>query len=224
MHGVHSFGTYDPLSPRCLYLAAARGHADVCRLLCELGAEVDQVCVNDELQALFEFVEFTPLKAAAERGHLEAVKVLLQCGASPNALDQRNWTVMHWAACNDHVEVVREVAAAGGEVGARDSKGNTVLHLAVSAGAVRAAVALVELLDADPHALNNKGVSPLPELRRLLLPHGGAGAANETAAAGPHQARGPGGVQEEGGGEEDEEDEGVASIVALGLSRGISRG
>jgi ankyrin repeat protein len=140
------------------------------------------------------------VQAAAERGHVETVKALLACGASPNALDHRNWTCLHWAACNNHVEVLKELAAAGGDVGARDTKGNTALHMAVTAGALHAAVALVEELGADPNALNNKEESPLPGLKELLMPQVvsaggqnlqgavGEGDAAEVANGGPHGA------------------------------------
>jgi hypothetical protein len=62
MAGEHSFGSYDPLTPRCLYLAAARGHTDVCKLVVEKGAEVDAICISEELKEIFQFVYFTPLK------------------------------------------------------------------------------------------------------------------------------------------------------------------
>jgi len=125
------------------------------------------------------------VQAAAERGHVETVKALLACGASPNVLDHRNWTCLHWAACNNHVEVLKELAAAGGDVGARDTKGNTALHMAVTAGALHAAVALVEELGADPHALNNKDESPLPGLKELLMPQVvSAGGQNSQGVAG----------------------------------------
>src|SRR5262249_16378849 len=66
---------------------------------------------------------WTGLHSAARRGHLDAVRFLLEHGANPNAREEGDNTYpLHWAAAQGHVEVVRALLDAGGDVhGAGDA-------------------------------------------------------------------------------------------------------
>ena len=52
----------------------------------------------------------TPLHFAAEKGHLECVKILMNCGLSPDCKKSGGYTPMHLAAENGHDEVVEYLA------------------------------------------------------------------------------------------------------------------
>ncbi len=54
---------------------------------------------------------------AAKRGDLDAVRLLLEHGADPNAREPGdNTTPLHWAAAHGHVDVVRALLDAGADV------------------------------------------------------------------------------------------------------------
>ncbi len=60
---------------------------------------------------------WTGLHAAARGGHLDAVRLLLQHGADPNAREAGdNTTALHWAAAGGRLEIVRTLLDAGGDV------------------------------------------------------------------------------------------------------------
>jgi ankyrin repeat protein/catechol 2,3-dioxygenase-like lactoylglutathione lyase family enzyme len=60
---------------------------------------------------------WTGLHEAARRGHLGAVRLLLEHGADPNARETGDNTYpLHWAAAHGHLEVVRALLDAGGDV------------------------------------------------------------------------------------------------------------
>jgi ankyrin repeat protein/catechol 2,3-dioxygenase-like lactoylglutathione lyase family enzyme len=60
---------------------------------------------------------WTGLHMAAQRGHVEAVFLLLGQGADPNAREAGDNTYpLHWAAAQGHVEVARLLLDAGGDV------------------------------------------------------------------------------------------------------------
>ncbi len=64
--GVYTLGRYDEYSPRALYLAAAQGHVDMCRLL--LGAQF--TCfTGTKVQEL--------AKSLSCLGHVEMCRLLL---------------------------------------------------------------------------------------------------------------------------------------------------
>ena len=60
---------------------------------------------------------WTGLHSAAQGGHLDAVRLLLQHGADPNLREAGdNTTALHWAAAGRHLETVRALLDAGGDV------------------------------------------------------------------------------------------------------------
>ncbi len=65
----------------------------------------------------------TPLHVAALRGDRNAVRVLLDAGADPNAVDERGCTPLHEALKHPHLQVVRMLVAAGSELDAKNRDG-----------------------------------------------------------------------------------------------------
>ena len=89
----------------------------------------------------------TPLLAAAEAGHLEAVQLLLQAQAEVNYQDQAGFHALYLAAGSNVPELVSYLLSQGAELHARNrsrglvrlrescSGGYTALHNAVGCGA-----------------------------------------------------------------------------------------
>jgi ankyrin repeat protein len=111
----------------------------------ELKAEVDrrnavditrffEACASGDANALREMLRLDPtlvraadpkaqhanwtgLHTAAQRGHLDAVQVLLQHGADPNAREAGDNTYpLHWAAARRNADILRALLDAGGDV------------------------------------------------------------------------------------------------------------
>jgi len=95
----------------------------------------------------------TALHWAAQSGHSEVVKSLLNKGAQIDAADSRNTTPLHFAADGGHLDTMRQLMERGASLQAKDADGDTPLHYA----AVRNHGACVSSLlekGAQPDALN----------------------------------------------------------------------
>jgi ankyrin repeat protein len=103
-----------------LTVAAQNGHESAVRLLVRAGAS------------------FAPpggtlaLAAAARRGALSCMELLLSLGASPTAADKEGRTALHAAADSNQVACVRALLARKAGVNQGDSDGMTPLHVAAS--------------------------------------------------------------------------------------------
>ncbi len=126
---------------------------------------------------------FTPLGLAAFFGHADAVKVLLDYGATADLKDQSRFgnTALDAAVASNHADVVRVLLAAGAPVNVRDASGYTPLHKAAGNGNVEIARMLVER-GADVAATRDGGATPLADalaqghadVAELLKAHGAA--------------------------------------------------
>ncbi len=86
----------------------------------------------------------TALQIAAENGHLEVVKRLLDDGAVVNMEDEQGLTSLHYAAKNGHLEVVKSLLDAGAEVNRKDNQGETALDYALNSGQEEVGLVLIE--------------------------------------------------------------------------------
>ena len=96
----------------------------------------------------------TALCMAARTGFLEAVDILLDNGAHPNACGARvGETALHKAAQGGHVEILKVLLRAGADPKVKDRLGNTTLHAAAEGGSLEAFKILLEN-GADTKAVN----------------------------------------------------------------------
>ncbi|MDE2806287.1 MAG: ankyrin repeat domain-containing protein [Gemmatimonadota bacterium] len=103
----------------------------------------------------------SPVADAAERGDLEAVRVLLRQGADVNTAQSDGMTALHWAASTNDVEIARALLYAGATVRATTRLGAyTPLHLASRSGHTEVA-RLILGAGADPDAFTTTGVTAM---------------------------------------------------------------
>jgi hypothetical protein len=78
--------------------------------------------------------QVTPLHRAAQKGHAEVCRVLMNAGAAVKAQDDEQLTPLHLAAAKGHAEVCRMLMEAGTAVGAQAARQITPLHIAALEG------------------------------------------------------------------------------------------
>jgi ankyrin repeat protein len=133
-----------------LALAAADAQAEVVRRLIAAGADLDRRGEDG----------FTPLGAAALRGHLAVVRQLVNAGADPDRKSANGAPPIVDAVRLDHLAVVDVLLAGGADPTRADRDG----HHALSMAAARGTIGLVRHLLArglDPDASDGKGRTAL---------------------------------------------------------------
>lgn len=86
-----------------LMYSAARGYADLIKLLCQHGANPNH---REHRHEYAYFLDSTPLHYAATNGHVDAVKMLLNSGAEPRAIESHGGqTAQQVAESEGHDEV-----------------------------------------------------------------------------------------------------------------------
>lgn len=144
----------DNISP--LHWAAINAHVATCRLLLEMGAEVD--ALGGDLVA-------SPLQWAARNGHLYVLHLLLSHGADPTLTDAQGFNTLHLtvhsSAVMPLVLLLQHPAFASiSSLDSPDSQGHTPLMWAAYQGD---AISLDLLLahGADVHKVDAVGLTPM---------------------------------------------------------------
>ena len=68
----------------------------------------------------------TPLMAAAQGGHVKAIRALLAAGANVNAADSQGWTALMAAAAEGHTDAVKILLNAGARTDAANRSGSNI--------------------------------------------------------------------------------------------------
>ena len=134
-----------------LWVAAAKGHFDVVRLLIKQNAEVDGRTSSNS----------TPLRAAALHGHLDIVRCLVENGADVNARTNFGSTPLMLTCYKGHLDVASYLVKHGANVNLQDIHGRSCLHNALKGGHVQVVGDLLAL--GAKQTLNLNRLTPLLE-------------------------------------------------------------
>ncbi|KPJ06489.1 E3 ubiquitin-protein ligase mind-bomb [Papilio machaon] len=93
-------------------------------------------------------------KAAAQNGHVEVIRALVEAGAEADAEDRDGDRAAHHAAFGDEPAALRALAAAGADLNARNRRRQTPLHIAVNKGHLGVVRTLLQLA-VHPSLQNN---------------------------------------------------------------------
>ncbi|CAM9374033.1 unnamed protein product [Ectocarpus sp. 4 AP-2014] len=160
---VHDFG--DAIV-RLTAVATAYGLINIFNALVARGADTEAPCWSDRDGAWKGNPKrpyrngFTALHIAAAVGNAEALLVLLQLGAKPNANDSDGGTSMIVTCGTDFLTMMHSLLKAGADLAVENGLGGLAIHFA--AGRCDAQVAAL-LLSKAPSTLNNathNGLTP----------------------------------------------------------------
>jgi ankyrin repeat protein len=147
---------------------AWKGDFDRVSLLLDVGANANAADTGG----------LTPLLLASERGHIDVVVALLDCGADPlRPTYWSNQTPLHLASRGGHLDVVRLLLDLGAAPHRLEGFYQTPLHLACASGHLEVVRLLLESEEADVTARDADGYTALhhasigghTEVVRLLL-------------------------------------------------------
>lgn len=134
-----------------LYEASLHGQALIVRTLLQAGAPLEAAALGSRIRALPVFTSgyidaegVTPLIAAAEGGHFEVVRLLVDAGAAVNRADSTGFTPLMGAARAGHAGMARFLVERGAERSAVDRSGRNALAHAVEFGHQRVMAAILK--------------------------------------------------------------------------------
>ena len=138
----------------CLWMAAEHNLLRILEKAISEGADIN---ISDK------FLKFTPLIVAANEGHAEIVRLLLeQSGINVNASNKSGSTAFHSASQSGHADIVSILLDQPGiDVIASDDGNQTALHLASGCGHADIVRLLLEQSGINVNASNKSGSTAL---------------------------------------------------------------
>ena len=105
----------------------------------------------------------TPLYAAASKGHVAIVKILLAHGADANATDWSGDTPLRRAVKNGYLDIVKSLVEYGANVHGKDKLGRTLLHSVVMVRGERTVIVKTLVIEygVDINIRDDEGFTPL---------------------------------------------------------------
>ena len=152
-----------------LHLSAAEGTVEMCHILLEAGARIDELDNDGK----------TPLIYAAESGSLTALKYLLREGADSQHTAHNGLDAFRFAALEERIPIVDHFLSIGCDIEIRDPEGRTVLYFLAQDNKVTMVRHLISR-GANVNSVDNNGRSALIvaawvghlDMCQLLLEHG----------------------------------------------------
>ncbi|MBP7854490.1 ankyrin repeat domain-containing protein [Candidatus Babeliales bacterium] len=114
----------------------------------------------DKVRPGYDVKATNDLFAAVYSKNIKEVQKAIDEGADVKALDNRQYTPLHWAAKNNALDIAALLIKSGADVNALDNRQYTPLHFAVSANALDVAKLLIDN-EANVNAQTSEGALPL---------------------------------------------------------------
>lgn len=118
-----------------LFEAAIHGHDNIVQSLLQGGAQVEAATIGSRFSQLSGYLMdvegVTPLIAAAEAGHFQTIRLLVNAGADVNRSDASGFTALMGAARAGHPSMVEFLLARGAHLDAVDASGRNALTHAI---------------------------------------------------------------------------------------------
>ncbi|XP_033121220.1 uncharacterized protein LOC117120307 isoform X2 [Anneissia japonica] len=140
-------------SPKNLYIPALQG--DLMKVIALLVEGFDP---NHRFP---EHNHETAMHAAANRGHLAILYMLLQAGGNCNTKDEDTQTPLMCAASSQQLECIRHLVSHGADVTCKDDEGTAALHIAAKDGFIEGVRYLTSVDDTDINIQDDGGWTPL---------------------------------------------------------------
>mmetsp|Transcript_73552 Transcript_73552/g.209432 ORF Transcript_73552/g.209432 Transcript_73552/m.209432 type:complete len:347 (+) Transcript_73552:296-1336(+) len=158
--GCDPFG-FDGGGFNSLHHAAQYGKLSTMQLLIELAKSrsAELIGATGDPNNADRCGSWSPLMVASANGQEEATKLLLDAGASHEAVTNEGRTALHWACAKGFGGVVQILCKAGASVDAEDTSGWRPLHCALFHNHTGVAAQLVTSFKADMEAQDHNGGS-----------------------------------------------------------------
>ncbi len=124
-----------------LFEASMRGHAGIVRTLLQAGTDVEAATIGSRFHSfpadssyIVDADGVTPLIAAAENGHFEVLRLLVDAGGDVRRTDSTGFTALMGAARAGHAGMAKFLVERGADLRAVDQIGRNALAHAVEFG------------------------------------------------------------------------------------------